>query len=97
MKKIVLIFMILLSPSSFAGESVSQKELTQAIKAGKARPLNEIQNLVKSKIEGEIIDIEVEYHKGHIIYEFKIIDKKGRRRDIYVSALTGEILREKEQ
>lgn len=54
-----------------------------------------ILEMVNAKISGEIIETEFEYEDGIPVYELKYISKKGRVREMYVDARTGEIIEDK--
>ena len=58
-------------------------------------PLAEIEDAVRGKLPGEVLKVEVEREDGAWIYEFKTIDPRGRRSDVYVDAKTGKILETK--
>lgn len=55
--------------------------------------LTEILDKIRSQIKGKIVEIEFEYSKATPIYEFYVLDSKGRRREYEVDARTAEILR----
>jgi uncharacterized membrane protein YkoI len=101
MKKIIyfliLLFLCLHTPPSFADESEkpSAAEVARAVKNGVILPLSVIEQRLEGKITGKIINIEIERDDDEWVYEFKIITPSGRRKDIYVDAKTGLILREK--
>ncbi|MCC2112592.1 MAG: PepSY domain-containing protein [Hyphomicrobiales bacterium] len=42
----------------------------------------------------EVIAVELEHEDGVWVYEFRIIDETGRRREVCVDAKTGRLLRE---
>lgn len=68
----------------------------RALKEGRARPLGEILDLVRAQLGGEVVGVEFEREKDHYVYEFKIITPAGRLREVYVDAMTAEILRSEE-
>lgn len=65
----------------------------QALEEGYARPLQEIMELVGKRLGGKVIGIE--FHGSHhrYTYEFKVITPDGKLLEVYVDALTGEILK----
>lgn len=81
-----------LTPVTHAGSKVSQDELLAAVRQGQARPLADIEEALRGKLPGEVIKVEIEREKGSYIYEFKTLDARGRRHDVYVDAKTGDIL-----
>jgi uncharacterized membrane protein YkoI len=66
-----------------------------AVESGRARPLAEILNSVRPHIQGEVVGVEFENFEERYVYEFKVVSPSGQLREIYVDALTAEILRVK--
>jgi uncharacterized membrane protein YkoI len=64
-----------------------------ALEEGYARPLGDIMDLVGDQLGGQVVGIEFHGRDHHYIYEFKIITPDGELREVYVDALTGEILK----
>ncbi len=69
----------------------------QAVEAGEIRPLAEILNIVRGKLPGEVIRVKLERKEGRWVYEFRVVDGKGRLFEVYVAARSGEIERVKEK
>ena len=67
-------------------------EVLAAVRRGEIRPLAEIEAKVRARQPGEIIKIEIERKHGVLVYEFKILDAEGRRREIHVDARNGDVL-----
>ncbi len=65
----------------------------EGAKSGKILPLAEILKRVRGQITGEILDAKFEQLDGRPAYEIYFLDKKGRRREIYVDAKTGAALK----
>ena len=65
----------------------------RALEEGEVKPLFEILEAVKDKMEGEVVGVEFEHKGGRYVYEFKVISASGRLREIYVDAMTAEILK----
>jgi uncharacterized membrane protein YkoI len=68
-----------------------------AVERGEVRPLAEIVPAVRGKLPGEIVGVKAERKENHWVYEFRVVDGKGRLFEAYVDARTGEILRLKEK
>ncbi|RMF03232.1 MAG: peptidase [Alphaproteobacteria bacterium] len=66
-----------------------------ALQKGAILPLPEILGRITSRIEGEIIETELEFEEARPVYEFKYVDRKGRVRELYVDARTGAVLKDK--
>ncbi len=52
---------------------------------------------MRGKLPGEVVGVEIESKKGHWIYEFRVLDRKGRLFEVYVDARSGEIDQTKEK
>ena len=69
----------------------------RAVEAGEIRPLADILNAVKGKLPGEVVGVRLEREAGAWMYEFRVVDEKGRLFDIHVDARSGEVERTKEK
>jgi uncharacterized membrane protein YkoI len=64
-----------------------------ALKKGEIRPLSEVLAIVRAKIPGEIVEIELDREDGIWVYEIKILTSSGRRRKVEVNAQTLAIIK----
>ena len=69
----------------------------RAVEAGEIRPLADILNAVKQKLPGEVVGVRLEREAGAWMYEFRVVDEKGRLFEIHVDARSGEVERTKEK
>jgi len=74
-----------------------QGTIRRAVQQKKILPLGEIKRIVENKTKSEIIKIELERENRRWIYEFKIVDRRGRLREVYVDASNGTILKTKNE
>lgn len=65
----------------------------RALEEGRARPLAEILEAVRGRLDGEVIGVEFDRDDGRYVYEFKVVGADGRLREVYVDALSAEILK----
>ena len=79
--------------SGVAGVSAADVSLEE----GRARPLVEILAQVKDRLGGEVVGVEFERKGDRYVYEFKVVTSGGRLREVYVDALTAEILKSKDE
>ena len=70
-----------------------QRSIRKAVQQNQILPLGKIKRIIEKKTKSEIIYIELEREHGQWVYEFKIVDRKGRLREIYVDATSGKILK----
>jgi uncharacterized membrane protein YkoI len=68
-----------------------------AVEKGEIRPLAEIVAGIRNKLPGDIVGTEVERKDGRWIYEFRVVDSKGRLYEAYVDAKSGDLDRIKEK
>jgi len=78
-------------------ESHDQDAARQAVESGEIRPLADILDAMRGKLPGEIVGVEIESKKGRWLYEFRVLDGRGRLFEVYVDARSGEIDRTKEK
>jgi len=78
-------------------ESRDQDEVRRAVERGEIRALSDILAMVRGKLPGEIAGVEIEHEDGRWVYEFRVIDGKGRLFEVYVNARSGAIERVKEK
>jgi len=86
---------IIVGASVYASDREKHNEILQQRQSNEILSLEAILKIVKTKIDGEIIEAEFEYEDGIPVYEFKYISKAGRVREMYVDAKTGKILKDK--
>lgn len=65
----------------------------RALEEGRARPLAEILEAVRGRLDGEVIGVEFDREDGRYVYEFKVVGADGQLREVYVDALSAEILK----
>ena len=78
-----------------AGEDADQDRVRRAVEQGEMLPLATILAAVRPRLPGEVAGVEVERRKGKWLYEFRVVDEKGRLYEVYVDAKTAEIERVK--
>jgi uncharacterized membrane protein YkoI len=86
-----------LSVAVALADSHDQDAARQAVERGEIRPLTDILAAVRGKLPGEVVGVEIESEKGHWIYEFRVLDGKGRLFEVYVDARSGAINQAKEK
>lgn len=68
-------------------------EARRAVEQGQARPLAEILDRIGPRLGGKVIGVELEREHGRYIYELKVVTADGELREIYVDAMTGEMMK----
>jgi uncharacterized membrane protein YkoI len=64
----------------------------RAVDLGETLPIVVLLERLKARVTGEVVGVEFEREDGQWIYEFKVIDRRGRLLEVYVDAQTGEVL-----
>jgi uncharacterized membrane protein YkoI len=75
---------------------IDHDRASRAVEEGRARPLAEILNQTGTGLGGEVIGVEFDSKHGRYVYEFKVVTPTGQLREVYVDAMTGEILKSEE-
>jgi uncharacterized membrane protein YkoI len=75
------------------GDEDDHDRARRALEEGQARPLNEILVVVEDELGGRIVRVELERRHGRYIYEFRVITPAGELREVYVDAMSAEILK----
>jgi uncharacterized membrane protein YkoI len=82
-----------LHASDREGDEYDHERARRAVEAGQARPLAEILAEVADKLGGKVVGVEFEREYGRYVYEFKIVTPAGRLREVYVDAMSAEVLK----
>jgi uncharacterized membrane protein YkoI len=69
----------------------------RAVEAGEIKSLADILAAVRGKLPGEVAGVEIEHEDGRWLYEFRVVDSKGRLYEVYVDARSGKIEKIKEK
>ena len=78
-------------------ENNERESVRAAVERGELKSLSNVLQAVRPKLPGEVVGIEIEREQGVWIYEFRVVDDKGRLFDVYVDAATAQILKTTEK
>ncbi|CBL46975.1 Hypothetical protein HDN1F_33920 [gamma proteobacterium HdN1] len=67
----------------------------QLVKEGKILPLETLLSKHRDRLQGHILDLELERKRGQIFYEIEYIGHDGVVREAWIDAQTGEWVRER--
>lgn len=70
-----------------------QDSARDATKAGKIKPLPEILAVVKKKVPGRVVDVQLSKKKIPWIYRVKVLTRSGKVVKVFVNAETAKIVR----
>ncbi|MBA4501821.1 PepSY domain-containing protein [Marinobacterium marinum] len=84
-----------LGPSfAFAGRDLNQDDVLELVRQGKIRPLTELMAQNPKRFRGHLLDVELEYDDGRLIYEIEILGDDGVVREFELDPVTGVVLKE---
>ncbi len=69
-----------------------QERARALVEAGRVRPLREIVKVLRERVDGEIIDVELLQIGGGYFYRFKVLAADGYVNEYFVDAKTPEVL-----
>lgn len=70
-----------------------KKELLASAKIS----LGEAVRTAENAVEGKVVKAELEEEDGKTAFEVEIVDERGQKRDVYVDAQTGEVIKIEEE
>jgi uncharacterized membrane protein YkoI len=68
------------------------EQAREALQRKEILPLDQVLSVIRDRVPGEIVEIELEREQNRWIYEVEIIDEAGRMRDVLVDAKNAEII-----
>ncbi|MBB1317577.1 PepSY domain-containing protein [Shewanella sp. SR43-4] len=83
------------SSSCDAHDDDLSSKVVEWVKEGKVLSFDSIMQRYESRLNGRLLDLEVEQKHGRIIYELEILRDDGIVYEIKIDAKTGEWLKEK--
>jgi uncharacterized membrane protein YkoI len=78
-------------------DSDDHDSVREAVERGEIHSLADILAAVRSKLPGKIAGVEIEREGGRWVYEFRVVNGKGRLFDVSVDARTATIEQVKEK
>tara|TARA_R110002167_G_scaffold45323_6_gene136136 strand:+ start:6135 stop:6467 length:333 start_codon:yes stop_codon:yes gene_type:complete len=77
---------------STQADALDQDEVLTLIKQGDVLPLETLLQRHRERLQGRLIDLELEHEQGRWLYELELIDSQGIVREYKVDAKSGEWL-----
>lgn len=74
-------------------DEIGHEAARRLVESGRILSLDTILERLKSTVPGNLIETELEYDDGRIMYDLKILRPEGRLQEVEVDAATGEILK----
>ena len=66
------------------------REVRKMVQAGKVMPLEQLLNKNRDRLQGRVLDLEMERERNRVVYEVKTLDAKGVVHKARIDAQTGE-------
>ena len=79
--------MISLPATTAASSHPDPEQAREWVASGRIQPLDKL--LAEQSFPGRILDVELEFEHGLLVYEIKWLDQHGRRHKGYLDAVTG--------
>lgn len=96
MKHILALSLALLIPAPLAdGQPVAQPDYEiarDAVERGEILPLAQVMTLLQDSHPGRVVEVELEYSEGALVYEVELVTPDGRLIEVEVDAAKGTIL-----
>lgn len=74
-------------------DDIGHEAARRLLESGKILSLDEILARVSQRVPGKLIETQLEYDDGLIMYDLKILRPDGRVQEVEVDAATGEIIK----
>ncbi|MEH6473000.1 MAG: PepSY domain-containing protein [Halopseudomonas sp.] len=78
--------------ASTAADSLDQDDVLALIERGEIVPLQTLLQRHRDRLQGRLIDLELEHEHGRLVYELELIDAEGVVREYLIDAKSGEWL-----
>ncbi len=96
--KVGLLFLALvvgtISATVWADRDIKPETVRAWVESGQIRSFEEIFQLNKSTLSGEILDLKIKKKHGRIVYEIEQLKENGTVSEVYIDAVSGEFIKE---
>ena len=86
-----------ISATVFASNDITTSQIRELVKQGKILSLETILQNYRDRMQGRLLDLEVETEHGRIIYELEFLQEDGFVIEYKVDAATGSLLEEERE
>lgn len=83
-----------ISSTGNASNDLSEGHIRELVKQGQILPLETILKKFENRVQGRLLDLEVENEHGQIVYELEFLRKDGYVHEIKIDAASGELIDE---
>lgn len=78
----------------FAGDDISDAQVREWVAAGKIMSFVDIMAINESRLDGRLLDLEIEQEHDKIVYEVEVLREDGEVREFHIDAASGTVLKE---
>lgn len=96
-RSVFLVMAVGMTNLSHAGSDVSEEQVREWVARGEIMAFEEIYAQNKTRLNGRLLDLEVEIEDDRIVYEVEILNAEGDVREFYIDAVTGVIVKEEDE
>lgn len=90
---LLLLGLVVAAPAR-AGRELDADEALKLVREGRIQPLTTLMQQHRERLAGHLLDVELEYEDGVLVYEIEVIGADGIVREFNVDAVHGRILKE---
>jgi uncharacterized membrane protein YkoI len=69
-----------------------QDEARAALENGAIRPFEQMLAAVHERVPGDVVKVRLERDAGRWLYEFRVIDRQGRLREVVLDAASASVI-----
>lgn len=91
----LLAAVLLAAPAAHADDD-DHDRAREALRRGEVMPLIRILGIAEKQLPGEVLAVELETKKGRLVYELKILNKRGKVQELLLDARDGGFIRLKD-
>ncbi|WP_456413520.1 PepSY domain-containing protein [Thiolapillus sp.] len=87
---------LLLTWQGSVADDDDHERVYEMLHSGEIISLEKILKIGRQQVAGKVIEVELEREKGALIYELEILSRQGKVWDVEIDAVSGKVLKVKE-
>ena len=89
---LLAVSLIALQAVSALADASDQDRARQALERGEIRPLDQVLDVARKALPGDVVKVELDHDDGRWTYEIKILTAAGERREVEIDARSLQVL-----
>ncbi|SEQ02264.1 Peptidase propeptide and YPEB domain-containing protein [Amphritea atlantica] len=77
-----------------AGSDITDAQVREWVAEGRIMSFVDIMAANKSRLDGRLLDLEIEQEDDSIVYEVEVLREDGEVREFHIDAASGSVLKE---